>query len=520
MTTTLAPFQDSGFDYGQGGALQPKPIAPSAPTTGKGAKKVAKNGLNQMQQSLISNLFNTLAPSLGGLYQSNFNSDVQPSLFNFDPSKAYQGFQGMNAAQSDFNADQYLSNPFLSQAAQSNYDPSQWLNQYNTNYNASQSNFNPNNFMSGLTGDYIANIGSDADALTAIRNNMAGIGNLPQLDASTQGQLNNITRANTGQIDQQFGDAKKALLQDLFSRGLNTSTVALDQGGRLAYGRDQLTQQEQANAANRQIGLQQNVRDFSLQNLLGQASTVRDQYQAKAQQAGLSQQGDLARMSSALQNSLFNAGALNEAGQFNAQSGLQKALAGNQTASQQSMFNAGNQQQSNLANQSAQNQNQQLMAQLMQQVSLQNAGFNQQANQFNAQSDLGIRDQINQLLAQNGMFNTQNINQANQFNTGLNQQTNQNNLSAIMQQNAQKTDLLSNAMNSFFGRKQGNKQLNYQYNALEQERQQQEAQRAFQYYQLQQQIQAQKGGLFGKIFGGLAGALPGIGSIIGALKPK
>lgn len=505
----------------QSSGATPSPVVgtPQAPVTlapVKGKKKANKTGVNQLQQDLISQLFNSIKPSLGGFAQSNFNSNVQPSLFNFDPSQAYQGFQGMNAAQAQFNPNDFFGQLPQAQAAMSNYDPNEWLNKFNTNTKASLSNFNPNNFMSQLTSDYISSIGSDANELGVIRNDMRNLKGLPQLDPSTQNQLDSITRANNSQIDLQFGESKKALLEDMFGRGLQTSTVALDNGGKLLYGRDQLSQQEQANAANRGIDLQKNMRDFLLQNLLGQASTVRDQYQAKAQQAGLSQQGDLARMSSSLENSLFNAGQQNQVGLANASNNLNKSLAGNQTAAQISQFNAGNQQQSNLANSQMQFDRGNLAAQLMQQIALSNAGFQQEANQFNAGSDLDIRNNINNFSTQTGLANAGFTNEANQFNTGLNQQTSQNNLQAILSQLGMRTDLLGNMTNQFFNRKQGNKQINLQQLQLELERQQQEKQLAFQREQLAAQIQQQKGGLFGKIFGAIAplalNLIPGIGT--------
>lgn len=481
-------------------------------------KKDKKGGINQMQQNLISSLFGSVAPYLGNFFGSNFNANANPNLFNYDPS-AFNGLNGMNAAQANFDPYQYFGQTPSVQAATSNFDPSQYLSQIPTNVGFATSNFNPNQYISNDTKNFIGNIGANASELKAIRDKMEQDKGLATLDPQTLANLQAMKQAQIGELDLSFKENKDQLLQDLYGRGMQNSTVALDQSGRLLYGRDQIQRQIGSDDAQRQIGLQQFITQQLLENYLGQASTVRDQANFSAQQAGLSQANDLASMQSGLQNSMFNAGNQQQSLMMNAQNALQKALAGNETGLQQSLFNAGNQQQANVLNSQMQFDRGNLAANLMQQVALQNAGFQQQANQFNSQQDFDIAALINQGNLQTGLANTGFQNEFALQNQGLNQQTSLANVQAIMQQLGMRNDLLGNMMNSFFGRKQDNKKINLQQQQMEIERQQFEKQLAFQYYQLQQQLQAQKGGLFGKILGGLGGIagslIPGVGAFLG-----
>lgn len=483
-----------------------------------GKKKDNKQGLNQLQQAIIKSLGNAQQPFINGTFGSNFQANAIPNLFNFDPEANFSGLNGMEAANIQFDPYQYLGQTPNVNAAQSNYNPNQWLANIPTNVGSAMSNFNPSNYISSDTKNFIGNIGANASELKAIRDKMEQDKNLAQLDPQTLEMLNAIKQAQIGELDLSFQENKEGLLKDLFGRGMQNSSVALDQGGQLAYGRDQLARQIGADAAQRQIGLQQFMTEQLLNNYLGQASTVRDQAQFSAQQAGLSQANDLASMQSALQNSMFNAGNQQQSLMMNAQNALQQALAGNDASLQQSLFNAGNQQQANLANSQMDFERGNLVASLMQQIAMQNAGFEQQANQFNSQQEFDIASLINQGELQTGLANTGFQNEFALQNQNLNQQTNLANLQALMQQFGMKNDLLTNMFSQLFGRKQDNKALNLKSQELEQQRQQFEKQLAFEIQKFQQQLAAQKGGLFGKIFGGLLGAVPGIGSALTTIK--
>lgn len=483
-----------------------------------GKKKDNKQGLNQLQQTLIKALGNAQQPFINGTFGSNFQANAIPNLFNFDPEANFLGLNGMDAANIQFDPYQYLGQTPNVNAAQSNYNPNEWLSSIPTNVGSAMSNFTPSNYISNDTKNFIGNIGANASELKAIRDKMEQDKNLAQLDPQTLEMLNAIKQAQIGELDLSFEQNKEQLLKDLFGRGMQNSTVALDAGGELAYGRDQLARQIGADAAQRQIGLQQFMTEQLLNNYLGQASTVRDQAQFSVQQAGLSQANDLASMESALQNSMFNAGNQQQSLMMNAQNALQKALVGNDASLQQSLFNAGNQQQANLANSQMDFERGNLVASLMQQIALQNAGFEQQANQFNSQQEFDIASLINQGELQTGLANTGFQNEFALQNQNLNQQTNLANLQALMQQFGMKNDLLTNMFSQLFGRKQDNKALNLKSQELEQQRQQFEKQLAFEIEKFQQQLAAQNGGLFGKIFSGLLGAVPGIGSAFTTIK--
>lgn len=482
-----------------------------------GGKKNNKGGLNQLQQSLIGSLFGSVAPYLGGFFGSNFQANAQPTFFNFDPSKNFQGLNGMQAASAQFDPYQYFGQTPNVNAASSNFDPMSYLSGIPTNVGFATSNFNPASYISNDTKNFIGNIGANSAELKAIRDKMEADKGLAQLSPQELANLQAIKDAQVGELDLSFKENKGNLLEDLFGRGIQNSTVALDQGGKLLYGRDQLARQIGADAAQRQLGLQQFMTEQLLNNYNSQASTIRDQAQFSAQQAGLSQANDLASMQSALQNSMFNAGNQQQSLMMNAQNALQKALQANQVGSQQSMFNAGNQQQANLANANMDFERGNLAANLMQQIALQNAGFQQQANQFNSQQQFDIASLINSGLLQTGLANAGFANEATMQNQALNQNTSLANVNAITQQLGMRNDLLSNMFNSFFGRKQDNKKINLQSQQMEIDRQNFEKQLQFEYYKLQQQLAASGGGLFGKILGGIGGAIPGISGIFSTL---
>lgn len=468
-----------------------------------------KNGINQLQQNLITSLFSQgISPYLGGFFQSPYQANIKPSFFNYDPSKAFQNINGYQAQNINFDPSKAFSPLQQAGASSAAYDPSTWLNQVKSNTQGVGYNFNPNSYTSQNTLNALSSLGFDTATLEKIRQGMeANNKGLPSLDANTQGELNNITDSQKADLGLSYAENKRNMLNDLYSRGVNNSTIANDAAGKLMYGQQNILKGILSDAANRQISLQQNMRDAVLQNFLGQASTVKSKLDANLQGAAIGQQGDIARMNAGQQNLQFNAEAQNQANQLNAQIALQRALAGNTTAAQIAQFNAGNQQQASLFNAGQANDRGNLIGQLLGQQASQNAGFQNQAGQFNSEQAFNIANMINQGNTQIGLANTGYANNASQQNALINANMAQANLNALMQQRGQNNDLFSNMVNSFFTRKQDNKHIDQQNLALELQRQQQQAQLAFQYYQLQQQLKAQGGFLngFSKILGGAGG---------------
>lgn len=469
-----------------------------------------KNGLNQLQQNLINQMFGqSVSPYSGGFFQSPYQANIQPSFFNYNPATAFQGLNGYQAQNIQFDPNKAFSPLQQAGAATASYDPNSWLNKINTNVQGTGFNFNPNSYTSQATNNFLSGIGNNVGLLQQIQQEMEKNNKgLPSLDPGTQDLLNKITDSQKADLSLNYGEQKRQLVNDLYSRGVNNSTIGNDAAGKLLYGQQNILKGILSDSASRQIDLQKNMRDAVLQNLLGQGNTIAQGIQGQESGAGISQQGDIARMGAGLQTAQANADIKNQFAQLNAQMMLQKALQGNQTASQLSQFNAGNQQQSNIFNAGQSNDRGNIIGQLLGQQASQNAGFQNQAGQFNAQQKFDIASMINQGRIQTGLANAGFANTASQQNANINAQMAQTNLNAMLQKYGGDQNFLNNMFNQFFNRKQGNKQIGVQQNQLELQRQQQQAQLAFQYYQLQQQLKAQGGFLngFSKILGGLGGA--------------
>lgn len=86
-------------------------------------------------------------------------------------------------------------------------------------------------------------------------------GMLPELNQSTRNQLDQIYNPMFGQINMQFDQDRERLLNDLFGRGMNASSAATDAGGRLLFGRDQVTAQLMGERAREELALRQKLQE-------------------------------------------------------------------------------------------------------------------------------------------------------------------------------------------------------------------------------------------------------------------
>lgn len=84
-------------------------------------------------------------------------------------------------------------------------------------------------------------------------------GGLPQLDAGTRQALDAMTQTQVDTLNRDFGSQRQDLLNNLFGRGINNSTIAADAGGRLLFGRQDALNQITGQAAERELGLRQQL---------------------------------------------------------------------------------------------------------------------------------------------------------------------------------------------------------------------------------------------------------------------
>jgi len=133
------------------------------------------------------------------------------------------------------------------------------------------------------------------NTLKAIQGQIAGQGNLATLDPAAQQALAAITQGNQSKFDLNQTNLKQDLLNNLFGAGTERSTIALDQGGRLAYGQGALQSQLLADAAQRELGLRSDVSNRNLQNLQLQAGVTGQGADIALGEQGLLQQGQNAR---------------------------------------------------------------------------------------------------------------------------------------------------------------------------------------------------------------------------------
>lgn len=93
---------------------------------------------------------------------------------------------------------------------------------------------------------------------------------LATLDPQTTAYLDSISKAEQAQNEQQFTDQRGQLLAALYGNGVQRSSIANEGAARLAQLQGLVTTQQQSNAANRTLQLQQFLSDLQRQNT-GQA---------------------------------------------------------------------------------------------------------------------------------------------------------------------------------------------------------------------------------------------------------
>lgn len=142
--------------------------------------------------------------------------------------------------------------------------------------------------------------------LIGVQQSTAGQPQLANLDAGAQGSLDAITRANQEKLRLQQEQQRNELVQNLFGSGTAQSTIALDQGGRLNFGQGQLQSQLLADAAQRELGLRNDVSNRALQSLGLQGQTLGTAGGLQTQAGQLGQQG--ASLRSSLLDSILGRG--------------------------------------------------------------------------------------------------------------------------------------------------------------------------------------------------------------------
>lgn len=470
----------------------------------KGIRKQERGFLDQLMQMLGNQFQNPAQFNFGAMpnapaAQSNFNPtmqapNIQAANMSYDPSGAFNQLQQAGAANVNFDVNKFWNSqqqPGQVQAGTVNFQGPQFDKQY-------------------------------MDQLTALIGQIGQAGQAPLqgLDPETAASLQAILTAQMGGINQQFDTDKEALINSLFGRGANRSTIALDQSGRLLYGRDQLANQAYSDDAQRQLQLRQYLRDFGMNALQTQAGFT-------GQQAGLQQEADLQSSAQKLQAMLANAARGQEASLANANLGMQQQQLGLQAGQldlQSLLANAGFQQEANLFNAGQSNDLLQFITGLQQQGALANAGFQQEANVQNAQ--IGSQQQIATMQAglaqslQNAGFSQQ----AAQAEAERMMQALTANYSGGLQQQGYGVQTMAQLMDDLRNRALGTKGLNLEWAKLQEEIRNNNLQNEIQRHQLEAQ-KNQGGGIFSKIMGGLglAGSLiPGIGSLasIGAYAGK
>ena len=89
---------------------------------------------------------------------------------------------------------------------------------------------------------------------------------LQALDPQTQAMLDTINAAQNAQLQQQFDTAQGKLIAQLFGQGVNQSSIGNQAAGQLLQQQGLVQQQANADAAARQLGLQQFLSDLFRQN--------------------------------------------------------------------------------------------------------------------------------------------------------------------------------------------------------------------------------------------------------------
>lgn len=117
-------------------------------------------------------------------------------------------------------------------------------------------------------------------------------GALPQLDEATLAELAKSRTAALEQADYVYDRDKAALMEDLWGRGMNRSTVAGDAGDRMLGQRAAILAQIEADAANRGISLREGIAGRQLQGASAYGDlSVRQNATAAQERVGMAEVG-------------------------------------------------------------------------------------------------------------------------------------------------------------------------------------------------------------------------------------
>lgn len=138
---------------------------------------------------------------------------------------------------------------------------------------------------------------NDQRWLDALFNNATRLTNpaaLSSIDPATEARLNEIKAATDAKLNQQFNDEAGQLVAQLFGKGVNRSSVAATQAGRVSQAHGLVQAQAESDAAQREL----QIRQFLSQLGQGNAALAGEEFASGAQ---LSQQ-ELEQLISALTN--------------------------------------------------------------------------------------------------------------------------------------------------------------------------------------------------------------------------
>lgn len=130
------------------------------------------------------------------------------------------------------------------------------------------SDYFSNNFNSGKSPAEQAGTQQWLDALFKNAQQLGQTPTLAGLDPETRASLQAITDANLAQLNQQFNDQSGSLAAQLFGRGINRSSVAATQAGRLLQGQGLVQQQALSDAAQRELAVRQLLTSLGQQGLM------------------------------------------------------------------------------------------------------------------------------------------------------------------------------------------------------------------------------------------------------------
>lgn len=126
-------------------------------------------------------------------------------------------------------------------------------------------------------------------------------GRLPDLDKATLERLEQMKQAQLMAAMKVFGEGKDALLEDLFGRGVNRSTIAGEAGERMLTGQAQTLSGIESDAAQRYLGLQSQLADRRLQGA-SSAGQIRASMYASDQQRAVGMANAQAQVAAARMN--------------------------------------------------------------------------------------------------------------------------------------------------------------------------------------------------------------------------